>query len=55
MITGDEMTIFNSDTGNDEYLVDSLNEVTDLRSERKSKRKPKNDDSLEETPNEHSE
>ena len=33
-ITGDEVTIFNPDTGNDEYLVDSDNDVHDLRRER---------------------
>jgi hypothetical protein len=34
---GDELTLFNPDDGEEEYLVDEYNEVTDLRRGRKKK------------------
>jgi len=38
--TGDELTLFNPDSEEEEYLIDSENEVHDLRRERLHKDDP---------------
>ena len=48
-MNGDELTLFSPDSGEDEYLVDSENEVHDLRRGRKKTKKVE-DESSEELP-----
>ena len=38
-VTGDQTFFFDPDTGEDKILVDEFNEIHDLQSERKSKKK----------------
>ncbi len=47
-MNGDELTLFSPDSGDEEYLVDSENEVHDLRRERKKKKKATEEESSEE-------
>jgi len=48
-MAGDELILFNPDDGEDEFLVDEFNEVTDLRRGRKNKA-VREEDSSEELP-----
>lgn len=46
--TGDDMTIFSPESGEEQYLVDGLNEVHDLRRGRKKTKKDNEEDPSEE-------